>query len=228
MLSPKIYWHFPRNILIVIVPNQLLGLLRASLQRAKRWGAWKCWKRLLALPGEHISSWYFQQSKLWHRPWRTYRMASWIFFSSSSSTSSESSSLRGSATRWLDSTSSRLSAIFRRNMEWCWQSHRFYLPKNQRVWPPCSSGVPYHPQLLCDHCCLRPRPDLQVQLGSWRWIWQSLIRNEDKILRTQLHSNFIWAPMLMSITDFINIWCHQHRFSSMFDVTITDFLRCFM
>ena len=38
----------------MIVPNQLLGLLCASLQRAKRWGAWKCWKRLLALPGQHI------------------------------------------------------------------------------------------------------------------------------------------------------------------------------
>ena len=58
MLFPKIDTP-PRYIDIFqknihIVPIQLLGLLRASLQRAKRWGAWKCWKRLLALPGEHI------------------------------------------------------------------------------------------------------------------------------------------------------------------------------
>ena len=74
MLSPKIYWHFIRNI--HVVPNQLLGLLCASLQRAKRWGAWKCWKRLLALPSKHILLLILFSNLNCDRPWRTYRMAS--------------------------------------------------------------------------------------------------------------------------------------------------------
>ena len=154
--------------IIHIVPNQLLGLLCASLQRAKRWGAWKCWQRLLALPSKHIlllilfsnnlncdtgrgglTEWRRKYSSVRHRrPHRNHHLCGAL--------------LQDGRIQHLQG--SRLSS------EGVWNDAGrltgFTVPKNQREWLTYSSGVPYHPQLLCDHCCLRPRPDLQVQLGS--------------------------------------------------------------
>ena len=87
----------------------------------------------------HSSTIYLDIVRLWTTSWAPCR----IFLSSSLSISSESSSPLDSATRWLGSTSSRRSAIFRRSMDWCSLFLRFQLSKDHGQYIfDFSSGLP--------------------------------------------------------------------------------------
>ena len=87
----------------------------------------------------HSSTIYLDIVRLWTTSWAPCR----IFLSLSLLISSESSSPLDSATRWLGSTSSRRSAIFRRSMDWCSLFRRFQLSKDHGQYIfVYSSGLP--------------------------------------------------------------------------------------